>query len=245
MALGRPNLTRRMKLQLGIVTGTALAVSAAVSAHDRITTKVTWEREISRIIQARCVSCHVDGGRAPMPLGTYAQARPWAKAIRDEVLARRMPVWHAARGYGDFANDPSLSPFEIALIAAWADGGAPKGEPRINTDRTRGDRADRAQLKLRATYIGPDSSRKLTLRCGDQALTGTLFAVRPMLAEGASAAITAQRPNGRRDIVAWIRNYDPGFPTTYWLRTPLVLPPGSRIAVDTSGGACSVTAILQ
>ena len=27
-------------------------------AHDRIATKVTWEREIAPIVQARCVSCH-------------------------------------------------------------------------------------------------------------------------------------------------------------------------------------------
>lgn len=184
-----------------------------------------------------------------MPLGTYAQARPWARAIRDEVLARRMPVWHAARGYGDFANDPSLSPFEIALIAAWADGGAPDGAPpRMDTDRTdriSGDHSAHAELKLRATYVGPEHSKKVTLSCGEQALTGTLLGLRPMLAEGASAAITAQLPDGRRDIVAWIREYDPDFPTTYWLRTPLVLPPGSRLAVDASGGACSVTATLR
>lgn len=225
-----------------------MAVTAAVSAHDRITTKVTWDREISRIVQARCVSCHVEGGRAPMPLGTYAQARPWAKAIRDEVLARRMPVWHAARGYGDFANDPSLSPFEIALITAWANGGAPKSEPRIQTDRTdrmSGDHATDAELKLRAPYVGPEHSKKLTLPCGEQALTGTLLAVRPVLAEGRSAAITAQLPDGRRDIVAWIRNYDPDFPTTYWLRTPLVLPPGSRLAVDAGASVCSLTATLR
>lgn len=66
-----------------------------------------------------------------------------------------------------------------------------------------------------------------------------------MLAEGASAAITAQLPDGRRDIVAWIREYDPDFPTTYWLRTPLVLPPGSRLAVDASDGGCSVIATLR
>ena len=54
-------------------------------------------------------------------------ARPWARAIKEEVLTRRMPKWQAARGYGDFSNDPSLSPFEIALMVAWADGGAPRG----------------------------------------------------------------------------------------------------------------------
>ena len=48
--------------------------------------------------------------------------------MREEVLARRMPKWHAARGYGAFANDPSLSAFDISLIVAWADGGALFGD---------------------------------------------------------------------------------------------------------------------
>ena len=102
-----------------------LLISCSLAAHDRITTKVTWDREIAPIVEARCVKCHSPGGRAPMPLTTYQEARPWAKAMKDEVLARRMPKWHVVRGYGDFRNDPSLSAFEIALIAAWADGGAP------------------------------------------------------------------------------------------------------------------------
>ena len=62
-----------------------------------------------------------------MSLATYEEARPWARAIKEEVLTRRMPIWHAVRGYGDFSNDPSLSAFDIALVSAWVDGGAPKG----------------------------------------------------------------------------------------------------------------------
>src|SRR4030095_9758054 len=100
-------------------------------AHDRITTRVTWTREIAPIFKARCEGCHRSD--SAIPLRTYQEARPWAAAIKKEVLARRMPKWAAARGYGDFANDPSLSPFEIALITAWVDGGAPetiaKGNP--------------------------------------------------------------------------------------------------------------------
>jgi hypothetical protein len=106
----------------------ALVIRGA--AHDPITTKVTWSREVVRIVNKRCLGCHVAGGVAPMPLSTYDQARPWAKAIKDEVVARRMPKWPAARGFGHFSNDPTLSPFEIELVAAWADGGAPKGEER-------------------------------------------------------------------------------------------------------------------
>jgi mono/diheme cytochrome c family protein len=98
-----------------------------LAAHDPITTRVTWTGDISRIVQARCVTCHAPDARGPMSLATYEDARPWAGAIKEEVMTRRMPKWHAVRGYGDFSNDPSLSPFEIALIAAWANGGAPKG----------------------------------------------------------------------------------------------------------------------
>ena len=64
---------------------------AETGAHTRITTTVTWQREIAPIIQARCATCHQDNGRAPMSLTTYEAARPWARAIRHEVITRRMP----------------------------------------------------------------------------------------------------------------------------------------------------------
>jgi hypothetical protein len=64
-----------------------------------------------------------------MSLLTYEEARPWAKAIRDEVTSRRMPPWGAVAGIGDFADDPSLSTPEIDLLVAWVEGGAPEGDP--------------------------------------------------------------------------------------------------------------------
>src|SRR5215831_16635136 len=85
-------------------------------AHDPITTKLTWSREISRIIYNRCVGCHREGGSAPMPLVTYQQARPWAKGIKEQVLSRRMPPWGAVKGFGDFSNDRALSQEEMNLI---------------------------------------------------------------------------------------------------------------------------------
>src|SRR4051812_11822963 len=71
-------------------------------AHEPITTKLTWTQEISRIFYKRCVSCHREGGASPMSLATYDEARPWAKAIKEEVLERRMPPWGAVRGIGEF-----------------------------------------------------------------------------------------------------------------------------------------------
>jgi len=226
-----------------VTTGsTALAAVAAgaflvctLHAHDRITTRVTWDREIAPIVDARCVDCHRSGGRSTIALATYQQARPWAAAIKEEVLTRRMPKWSAARGYGEFANDPSLSPFEIALIAAWVDGGAPESEKNKTT-------ALPATPTVKPDPFSPprDSAvRTMFVPCGEQPATGKLLAVRPVLDENGSAGIAALLPNGRQEIIAWIRDYDPDYATTYWLRRPVVLPPGSRLRVDSSNG-CSI-----
>jgi hypothetical protein len=59
---------------------------------------------------------------------TFSEARPWAAAIREEVLTRQMPPWSAVAGYGRFQNDPSLTQGEWDLLVAWVDGGAPSGQ---------------------------------------------------------------------------------------------------------------------
>ena len=97
------------------------------NAHDVITTEITFHREIIRIFQARCVSCHQKGGNA-FPLTTYEEIRPWAKAIQEEVLLRRMPPWEAVKGFGKFRNEQALTLGQIDLIVDWIDGGAPEGE---------------------------------------------------------------------------------------------------------------------
>src|SRR3954447_25853401 len=97
-------------------------------AHEPITTNLTWSKEISRVVYQHCTTCHRPDGRA-FSLMTYEDARPWAKAIRDEVLNRRMPPWDAVKGVGEFRDDPSLSLPEMDLIVGWVEGGAPEGKP--------------------------------------------------------------------------------------------------------------------
>ena len=70
-----------------------------------------------------------------MALTTYKEARPWAVAIKEEILERKMPPWSAASGYGHFANDMSLTAREISLILSWADGGAPSGVLLVDEDK--------------------------------------------------------------------------------------------------------------
>ena len=79
-----------------------------------------------------------------MSLVTYEEVRPWARSIRNRVVAREMPPWHIDRHIGiqQFKDDPSLSDAEIALVAAWVDGGSPRGDrptcrPRANSPTPR------------------------------------------------------------------------------------------------------------
>lgn len=118
------------KLTLVIILASAavnmLWVRTAYS-HNPVVTTVLFNREIATLFNAKCAQCHVGDGMA-MALQTHAQARPWAVAIKEEVLARRMPPWPAERGYGAFANDVGLTPRELEFLISWIDGGTPEGD---------------------------------------------------------------------------------------------------------------------
>ena len=117
-----------------VAVGLQLAAPEPVYSHVPITTKIVFNREIAQIFQKKCFQCHTDGNAA-MALTTYKEARPWAVAIKEEILEREMPPWSAAGGYGHFANDLSLTAREISLILAWADGGAPSGVLLVDEDK--------------------------------------------------------------------------------------------------------------
>lgn len=114
--------------------GSQVLAPEPVYSHVPITTKIVFNREIAQIFQKKCFQCHTDGNVA-MALTTYKEARPWAVAIKEEVLDREMPPWSAAGGYGHFANDMSLTAREISLILSWADGGAPSGVLLVDEDK--------------------------------------------------------------------------------------------------------------
>jgi hypothetical protein len=114
-------------------SGSAAAVVVAllgmpepVYSHKPITTNILFKNEIAQIFQRKCFQCHSENNLS-MSLTTYTEARPWARAIREEILERKMPPWQAVAGYGHFANDISLNTREKEIILSWADGGAPSG----------------------------------------------------------------------------------------------------------------------
>src|SRR5215210_1384988 len=77
---------------------------------------VTFTKDIAPILHARCITCHRPGEVAPMALRTYDEVRPWARAIKQKVMAREMPPWFADPAHGSFANDARLSQQQIDTI---------------------------------------------------------------------------------------------------------------------------------
>lgn len=103
----------------------ALGVGAAQAAD------VTFNKDALPIFQRNCQGCHRPGEVAPFSLVSYQAARPWAKAIKAAVLARKMPPWTADPAASvHFSNDARLTDAEIKTLAAWADGGALEGDPK-------------------------------------------------------------------------------------------------------------------
>ena len=111
-----------------LVVGTFLVLGGAAQAQ---APDVTFAKDVASILQEKCEACHRTGQMAPMSLTTYAEVRPWARAIRTKVVAGDMPPWHMSKttGIQKFVNDISLTTEQIDTIVRWVDAGAPLGNP--------------------------------------------------------------------------------------------------------------------
>src|SRR2546430_10838465 len=103
------------------------------SAHETLTTTVLFDREIVRILNKHCVMCHTESGPS-FPLETYEQTWLQGRKIRADVIARHMPPWSAVPGYGQFANENSLTLRETQFIVSWVEGLGPRNAGTVFTN---------------------------------------------------------------------------------------------------------------
>lgn len=89
----------------------------------------TYGREVSRIMQDRCVMCHRPDGGAPVSFMKYGKVHNYAPMIAEVIQDGRMPPWHADDPMGTFSNDLRLTPKEKSTLLAWVAAGAPEGDP--------------------------------------------------------------------------------------------------------------------
>lgn len=157
-----------------------------------------------------------------MPLTTYAEVRPWAAAIKHEVLTRRMPPWGAVKGFGAFRNDASLSAPEIAVLSSWAEGGAPEGDPIFfepyhrHEPTAMPDGGGHRRLRVRGA-----------LRLEDALVaTGVSPAPGPV---GSWLQVTAHLPGGGVEHLLWLRRSGAPAPADYWFLRPIEMPAGTRV----------------
>ena len=204
-----------------------LCLVLPAAGHDVISTKITWTKEISRLVYKNCASCHREGGSA-FALMTYEQARPWAKAIKEEVLMRRMPPWNAVKGFGEFANDRGLTQEQIELFADWAEGGSPEGDPAFLPP---------SNLETAAPVVKVGSA-KVTVTGGLKLTTGSTFAgIQPgAIPDGGALQVTAALPDGSVEPLLWVQAFHPSYDRPYVFRKPLRLPAGTLIQVSPPTG---------
>ena len=111
----------RVAVALAGLIGTAASVYAQSPAAP------TFSKDVAPILYKNCTNCHRPGEIGPMPLVSFNDARPWAKAIANRVTDGTMPPWHADPAHGEFLNDRSLSAADRDTIVKWASGGALEG----------------------------------------------------------------------------------------------------------------------
>jgi hypothetical protein len=197
-----------------------LGLLPVLFAHDRVTTSITWNREISRIVFDRCASCHNEKGSA-FSLMTYAEARPWAVAIKEEVLRRRMPPWGGVKGFGDFRNDQGLTQEQLELITEWVEGGVPEGNPKHLPSK-------------------PKLSKPASLKANknQMVLDGDITLIKPfkldgllpdLVPTGVRLRVVAQLPDGSVEPLLWLYEYKTQYRHAFLLRKPLNLPKGTII----------------
>jgi hypothetical protein len=89
----------------------------------------TFTKDVASILQSKCQNCHRRHQVGPFALETYEQARKRAHDIAAVTEGRSMPPWKPTAGVGPkLKHDQSLTHAEIAILTAWADAGAPRGD---------------------------------------------------------------------------------------------------------------------
>jgi hypothetical protein len=115
-----------------VVPASVPAIGCPLPKLPKTSARPTYSGEVAAVLQKNCLECHRRGQVGPFSLETYAQVSKRADDIAAVVGDRRMPPWKAApQAFPRFKHDRSLSDADIATLVAWAESGAPQGDPAL------------------------------------------------------------------------------------------------------------------
>lgn len=180
----------------------------------------SWHADVAPIIDAHCAHCHRTGGVAPFTLSSYADAAAVAPLIKGAVEARTMPPWGATGADVGLRFDVSLSEEQIALVGAWADAGAPEGDPSKPGDPIHLELGELpsydVELKLPEPYATKATPGEDEYRCFlfewpyEEPIYVTGFELIPGNAEVAHHAVTFMIPPRSVDLAHRFDEWDDG-----------------------------------
>ncbi|MBL4820902.1 MAG: cytochrome c [Gammaproteobacteria bacterium] len=114
-----------------------MGAAQSLSAQEAIADPNVTFADVAPILYENCIQCHNPEGGAPMSLMDFETAKIYAPLIKHRTGIKdrmgAMPPWYHERDIGlqSFKGDMSLSNDEIAILAAWADAGAPLGDSEL------------------------------------------------------------------------------------------------------------------
>src|SRR5947209_3374783 len=126
-----------MLKRLGALSAIAVVALTFIGARQRAVVHPaspagpTFSKEVVRVFQEHCQTCHHPGDIAPFSLMDYASAKSEAFNIRYMVQTHQMPPWKPVQGCEDFAEARGPLPqSDIDTVVKWVNGGAPEGDPK-------------------------------------------------------------------------------------------------------------------
>ncbi|MEX1197962.1 MAG: redoxin domain-containing protein [Pseudohongiellaceae bacterium] len=106
----------------------ALAFDLPDAAEREAHEQISYSETIAPMLQEKCADCHRPGGIGPWAMTGHAMVQGFSPMIRETVLTKRMPPWHADPEVGEFRHDLSLSDEQARTLVHWIDAGAPRGD---------------------------------------------------------------------------------------------------------------------
>lgn len=88
--------------------------------------------EVAPILEAKCVTCHIEGGIAPFAMNSHMMVQGWSPMMKEVMMTKRMPPAQVDPSINHFTNARYVDPAELQTLIHWIDAGSPRGTSDID-----------------------------------------------------------------------------------------------------------------
>lgn len=103
---------------------------------DDVTTELTYYKDAKPIIDAKCANCHKPEDIAPFSLESYDEVYKSRVLVKHSIESGSMPPWSPREGCWDYKASRALTTKQKKVLLDWLDGGAPKGDPSEEREKS-------------------------------------------------------------------------------------------------------------